>query len=149
MILIQDLAVQERGLTMFDFSRISSWSSNSIHVLVLALLVSGGAYAASSPYADMVILNGQIITANSDDPKNVSIEEAVAVRDDKIIAVGSNEDIRKLVADWTEIVDAKGNSVIPGLIDTCARFTGKHSHTFSKIYFEMINDGKIVNLDAC
>jgi hypothetical protein len=39
------------------------------------------------------------------------------------MAVGSNAEIRKLVAGWTEVIDAKGNSVIPGLIDT-------HNHIY-------------------
>ena len=39
------------------------------------------------------------------------------------MAVGSNDEIKKLIADWTEVIDAKGNSVIPGLIDT-------HNHIY-------------------
>ena len=49
--------------------------------------------------------------------------EAVAIRGDRIMAVGSNEDIRQLIADWTEVVDAKGYSVIPGMIDS-------HNHLY-------------------
>lgn len=80
-------------------------------------------HAAKAPYAETVILNGKVITADSDDPKKVSIAEAIAIYDDRIMAVGSNAEIRKLVADWTEVIDAKGNSVIPGLIDT-------HNHIY-------------------
>ena len=92
-------------------------------VIVLASGLSFGVNAGVAPYADTVILNGQVITADSDDPKAVTITEAVAVQKDKIIAVGTNAEIRKLVRDWTEVIDAKGNSVIPGLIDT-------HNHLY-------------------
>jgi predicted amidohydrolase YtcJ len=90
---------------------------------LITILFTVSGYAAKSPFAETVILNGKVITADSDDPKEVSIEQAIAVAGDRIMAVGSNSEIRKLVADWTEVIDAKGNSVIPGLIDT-------HNHIY-------------------
>jgi predicted amidohydrolase YtcJ len=81
------------------------------------------ANAAKPPYAETVIINGKVITADSDDPEAVTMAEAIAIQGDRIMAVGSNEEIQKLVADWTEVIDAKGNSVIPGLIDT-------HNHIY-------------------
>jgi predicted amidohydrolase YtcJ len=91
--------------------------------LVLAGVSSNGALAAPAPYADTVVINGKVITADSDDINAVTIAQAVAIRDDRIMAVGSNADIQKLVADWTEVVDAKGNTVTPGYIDT-------HNHIY-------------------
>ncbi len=79
--------------------------------------------ADPSPYATTVIINGQVITANSDDIKKISIHEAIAIQGKDIIAVGSNADIQKYVAKWTESIDAKGNTVLPGLIDT-------HNHIY-------------------
>jgi len=102
-------------------SRYSWWYSLS--VLVIAGLVSSGVHAASSPYAETVIVNGKVITADSDDPQEVTIAEAVAIQGDKILAVGTNAQIRALVADWTEVIDAKGNTVTPGYIDT-------HNHIY-------------------
>lgn len=92
-------------------------------LFVLVSAVMQPAIAAKAPYAETVIVNGKVITADSDDPEDVTIAEAIAIRDDRILAVGTNADIRKLVADWTEVIDAKGNSVIPGLIDT-------HNHIY-------------------
>lgn len=90
---------------------------------LVALALSGDAYAGTSPFAETIIINGQVITADNDDPSKVTIAEAIAIRGDKILAVGSNAQIMALVADWTEVIDAKGNSVIPGLIDT-------HNHLY-------------------
>ena len=98
-------------------------SSRFFSVIAVALVFVTGAQAAKSPYAETVILNGKVITADSDDPQDISIEQAIAISGDRIMAVGSNEEIRKLVADWTEVIDAKGNSVVPGLIDT-------HNHIY-------------------
>lgn len=93
-------------------------------VCVLAALgLSGIGFAGTSPYAETIIINGQVITADNDNPDDVTITEAIAIRGDRIVAVGSNAEIKKLSADWTEVIDAKGNSVIPGLIDT-------HNHLY-------------------
>ncbi len=95
--------------------------------IVLALLLTfafaSQVVAGTSPYAETVIINGQVITADNDDPSQVTIAEAVAIQGDKILAVGSNAEIQALVADWTEVIDAKGNTVTPGYIDT-------HNHIY-------------------
>ena len=49
---------------------------------------------------------------------------AIAVRGDKIIAVGSNEKVLALRADGAEVIDLKGKTVIPGFIEGHAHFTG-------------------------
>jgi predicted amidohydrolase YtcJ len=91
--------------------------------LLIAFFLINNADAGTSPYAETIIINGQVITADNDDPEKVTIAEAIAIRGDKILAVGSNAEIKALSADWTEVIDAKGNSVIPGLIDT-------HNHLY-------------------
>jgi predicted amidohydrolase YtcJ len=111
------------GGIMKVYIRISKLRIIETLLFVLMTHLSFVVYSASSPYAETVILNGKVITADSDDPEAVSIEEAIAISGDKIIAVGSNDDIQEMIADWTEVIDAKGNSVIPGLIDT-------HNHLF-------------------
>jgi len=100
-------------------------STKSVLSLCAFLTVgfSAGVLAGTSPYAETIIINGQVITADNDDPDKVTIAEAVAIRNDRILAVGSNAEINALKADWTEVIDAKGNSVIPGLIDT-------HNHLY-------------------
>ena len=101
----------------------ASWRISQILIFVIGLVLIYGANAGTSPFAETVILNGKVITADSDDPGEVSIKEAIAIQGDRIMAVGSNAEIRRLVADWTEVIDARGNSVIPGLIDT-------HNHIY-------------------
>ncbi|NNC77259.1 MAG: amidohydrolase family protein, partial [Woeseiaceae bacterium] len=101
-----------------------SMSGWRMFFVLLASACSGSAaMAGTSPYAEIIILNGQVITADNDDPAKVTIAEAIAIRGDRILAVGSNREINALKADWTEVIDAKGNSVIPGLIDT-------HNHLY-------------------
>src|SRR4029079_14037410 len=50
--------------------------------------------------------------------------DALAVSGDRIIAVGKNADIRKLIAEGTRVMDAGGKLVIPGFNDAHVHFTG-------------------------
>lgn len=64
--------------------------------------------------ADIVLINGTVITVD----KDFSIAEAIAIKNDKILAVGSNKEINKLTNAKTILIDLKGKTVIPGLIDS-------------------------------
>ena len=64
--------------------------------------------------ADLVLVNGNIITMNSKTPN----AEAIAVKDGIIIKVGTNNEINQIINNATKIIQLKGKTVIPGLIDT-------------------------------
>lgn len=70
--------------------------------------------------ADLLLLNGKIVTVDSD----FNIMEAVAVKNEKILAVGKNEQVRKLAGKGTEVIDLKGKMVLPGLIDSHIHMLG-------------------------
>jgi predicted amidohydrolase YtcJ len=72
----------------------------------------------SQPPADLVLTNGKIITVDD----RFSIAEAVAVRDDRIALVGTNEAIEPLVGPGTQRIDIGGRTVTPGFIDNHAHF---------------------------
>ena len=65
-------------------------------------------------YADMVLHNGQIITADDDE----SVVSAVAIRDGKFLAVGDDDRILSMADSDTRKIDLQGKSVVPGFIDT-------------------------------
>jgi predicted amidohydrolase YtcJ len=65
-------------------------------------------------YPDFLFLNGQVLTADAD--KDFTIAEAVAVRGDRIFAVGSDADIRRLAGPDTRTIDLGGRSLTPGFI---------------------------------
>ncbi len=69
--------------------------------------------------ADTVLLNGTVITV---DPRD-SIAEAVAVRDGRIVFVGTTAAARKLVGERTRVIDLAGRTATPGLIDTHVHFS--------------------------
>jgi predicted amidohydrolase YtcJ len=68
-------------------------------------------------YADMVLRGGKIITID----KKESTAEAVAVKYGRIVAVGKDGDVKALVGPKTKVIELKGRTVIPGLMDS-------HSH---------------------
>jgi predicted amidohydrolase YtcJ len=69
-------------------------------------------------YPDLILINGKIITVD----KNFSIQQAVAIRDEKIFSVGSSSRIKGLAGPKTKVIDLKGRTVIPGLIDAHMHF---------------------------
>jgi predicted amidohydrolase YtcJ len=68
---------------------------------------------------DLIVVNGNIYTVNEKQPH----AEAMAVKGDRIVFLGSNEDARKFRGDKTRIVDLGGKTVVPGLTDS-------HCHIF-------------------
>jgi predicted amidohydrolase YtcJ len=68
---------------------------------------------------DLIVVNGNIYTVNEKQPH----AEAIAVKGDRIVFVGSNEDAEKFRGDKTRIVDLGGKTVVPGLTDS-------HCHIF-------------------
>jgi predicted amidohydrolase YtcJ len=68
--------------------------------------------------SDLILINGKIITVDAHD----SIAQAVAIHDGKIVAVGSNEEIRKRAPQSARVIDLHGLTATPGLIDTHCHF---------------------------
>jgi len=85
--------------------------------MVLLLMVASGCSTAEK--ADIVITGGKVFTADSLMP----YAEAVAVKGNSIIALGSDKEIsRHIKAGVTRVIDAAGRSVIPGFNDAHAHF---------------------------
>jgi hypothetical protein len=64
--------------------------------------------------ADLIITNANIWTGNSDSPK----AEAMAIKGDTILAIGSAVDIQKFKGKSTEVIDVQNKFITPGFIDT-------------------------------
>jgi len=75
---------------------------------------------ASADTADLVLLNGKIVTVDEKD----SEVQALAVKDDKIIALGTDEEIRKRVGSGTKVIDLEGRLAIPGFEEGHGHFMG-------------------------
>jgi predicted amidohydrolase YtcJ len=82
-------------------------------VFVLAVMAGGIAGAAAVDPADVVLLHGRIHT---EDAKR-SVAQALAIRGNTIVAVGTDDAIGALVGPHTRQVDLRGRVVLPGIID--------------------------------
>jgi predicted amidohydrolase YtcJ len=103
----------------------------SIIAVSIVLFAFQGKRSNSNEVADKIFINGTVLTVDSVN----SVAQAVAVKDGKILAVGTTASIVKLKGDQTLVVDLKGKTLIPGFIDG-------HSH------FMSLGRGKSANLAA-
>ncbi|HTV00542.1 MAG TPA: amidohydrolase [Luteitalea sp.] len=94
---------------------------------ILALAVTGLAAAGllharqpASPSADVLIVNARVYTVDPDRPA----AQAIAIRGSRIVAVGSDADVRALSGRATQVIDAGGRAVIPGLHDAHGHVLG-------------------------
>jgi predicted amidohydrolase YtcJ len=84
--------------------------------LAAALLLATSTAGAQT--ATLALIGGHVVTVDSAKPE----AEAIAIGGDRILAVGTNEEIRKLVGPSTRVIDLNGRLAIPGLIDGHGHF---------------------------
>ncbi|MCW4007422.1 MAG: amidohydrolase [Candidatus Bathyarchaeota archaeon] len=63
--------------------------------------------------ADLALMDGNILTMNASQP----YAEAVAIKDGRILKVGTNDAVSQLIGENTKIIHLKGKTVVPGFID--------------------------------
>ena len=88
-----------------------------ISIISLLCLVPG---SSKTETADIVFTNGNVYTVNERQPR----AEAVAVKGNKSICVGSNLDAKAYQGKTTRIIDLKGRTVVPGMSDAHYHLVG-------------------------
>lgn len=98
------------------------------------VIAAGAAQAqAGAAHADRILVNGTVLTMDAAD----TVAQAIAIRGDRIVAVGANPKIRRLAGPATEVIDLGGRTVIPGLIDTHIHaIRGGQSYAFETYWYE-------------
>ncbi|MCM3870219.1 MAG: amidohydrolase [Pyrinomonadaceae bacterium] len=84
----------------------------------LMMITFNGSADNTAPLASLIIINARIQTMDPGHPA----AEAVAIYDNRIVAVGSNKEIRKLGDAATRVIDAKKQLVLPGFNDSHVHF---------------------------
>jgi predicted amidohydrolase YtcJ len=101
---------------------------NIVRPLILSALIFVAAvrpgFAAEAP--DLILHGGKIVTVNA----GFDIAEALAVKGERIVAVGRNADVLRLKGAQTRVVDLQGKTVLPGLIDSHVHSTGASMYEF-------------------
>jgi hypothetical protein len=90
-----------------------------------ALVLALAAGAAAQP-PDLILHSGKIVTVD----KDFSIAQAIAIRGERILAVGTSAEILATKGDATRLVDLAGKMVLPGLIDSHTHPVGAAMHEF-------------------
>ena len=87
--------------------------SSIVRSFFFLVALAGSAQLTAQQAPDTILINGKIVTVDA----FFSVQEAVAIGGERIVAVGGNTEIRELAGANTTIVDLGGRTVIPGLID--------------------------------
>jgi len=88
-------------------------------ILIISIIISFSSCAKKKEPADLVLKNGKIVTVDEVKPE----AQAIAVRGDIIVAVGSNRQIKPYLDQATKVIDLEGKLAIPGFIDAHGHFT--------------------------
>jgi len=91
-----------------------------VTVVAVGMLVAGAAaismrsaFAQGAITADLILSNGKIVTVDD----RFTIAQAVAIKGNRIVAVGANQEMDRLAAPNARRINLRGRTVIPGLID--------------------------------
>ncbi len=106
--------------------------------LVAALAVFTG--CESGDEADLVLRNGNIVTVDDANPR----AQALAAKDGRIVALGSDADIEQYIGSNTQVIDLDGMTAIPGLIEGHGHFMGVGDANLQLKLMEVANWGEIV-----
>src|SRR3989442_14543819 len=74
----------------------------------------GAAAQAQDGTADLILFNGRITTLDRQNPE----AQAIAIRGDRFVAAGTEQDVMRLAGSGTRRIHLKGRRVIPGPIDS-------------------------------
>jgi len=87
--------------------------SPAVHLLLLFSLLASSLSFAADATADRVYRNGTVFTADA----KGSIAQAIAIREGRIVYVGSNEGVAPFIGPSTKVTNLEGRFVMPGLVD--------------------------------
>ena len=91
-----------------------------IAVLSLLWFCLAPSFLPPAEPADIVFVNGNVYTVNEKQPR----AEAIAVKGDRIVFVGSNANAKRFQGGGTRVIDLRGETVVPGMTDAHYHFIG-------------------------
>jgi predicted amidohydrolase YtcJ len=103
---------------------------SALNILLISSLTVGSLFSTSiqaAEQADIVFVNGQIETLSSRQAK----ANAVAIKDEKFIAVGSDQKIKTYIGPNTKIIDLEKRLAVPGFVDA-------HTHPMETIWLKEV-----------
>lgn len=132
---------------MIRSTRITPLVLGAASLLFLTCITSNSyakAPAAAKLNPDTVIINGNVITGNPDQPS----AEAIAIKGDKIVAVGKTSDIKAGIGKKTKVIDAAGKTVTAGYIDSHMHPLPSYPFKSAMYVVDLFNKGTMPDLIA-
>ena len=103
-----------------------------VSIAFAAGLIPAYAFAADPP--TRILFNGRVLTMDASD----RVVQAVAIDGDRIVAVGSNDEIQRLAGPRTKVLDLGGRTVIPGLGDAHTHaIRGGQTYRFETYWYDV------------
>ena len=110
----------------------------------LPAAMAAACLSAAEPTADLILHGGRVVTVDA----AMRVVEALAVRNGRILAVGTNDEVLRLRGEKTETIDLAGKAVLPGLIDSHTHPTGAAMYEFDHPIPEMNSVGDVLDYVA-
>jgi len=133
--------------------------TGAVFLTVLTALASANALAQGAVrdlppevvrYADVVYVNAHIVTLDEHqmNPNPGTIAQAMAVRDEVILALGSDRDMLRMAGPDTRVVDLKGKTVLPGFVESHVHPMGS-SEQYAREKYNLRNtpEGYVLRMD--
>lgn len=111
---------------------------------VAGVVLSGALVAAAEAPPEMIFQGGKVVTVDA----AFAVREAFAVRDGRIVAVGSTAEVRALAGPATTVTDLAGKTVLPGLIDSHVHAPAASMFEFDHEIPEMETIGEVLDYIA-
>jgi hypothetical protein len=108
--------------------------------IVAAVTVAVLTVDAQQPAPDLILTNAKIVTVDD----QFSIAQAVAIRGDRFVRVGTSQAITRLAGPSTRRIDLQGRTVVPGLIDNHAHFQEEGAYWMLELRFDGVDTRKQV-----
>ena len=107
-------------------------------IFIAIVLTFGMGSSLAQSATDRIFVNGKILTVDG----KFSTAEAIAVRGDRIAAVGTNAEIRRLAGAGAIVTDLGGKTVIPGLIDNHVHLIRESTYWTQEVRFDGVTSRK-------
>jgi len=94
-------------------------------------------------YADSVFLNGKVVSMDNDSTSTDvgTIYQAIAVKGEKIMKLGTTSQVRSTAGPDTQVFDLKGRTLIPGIIEPHSHMYGRAVQMLDRLGFKYPPDG--------
>ena len=101
-------------------------------------------------YTDTIFVNGKVVSMDdaSTSTSVGNVYQAIAVKDDRIVKLGTDQEARALAGPDTKVFDLKGKTLLPGIVEPHSHIYGRATGYLDRFGFKYPPDGIVVSAQA-